>query len=109
VQDVDTLLEARNVEDPVLLPRVDSNLFNTRTDTGHRLPVCRLKSLLNPAKLESGDTTRLLGKRPPGVERGPNPENRLVHTRGLYKVQYRNAISDGHPSDAALASQVNTA
>ena len=73
MQDVDTFFEARNIEDAVLLPRVDSNLLDAGTYAGHRLPVGGLKSLLNPPKLESGHTPRDLGKCPQIIQRGGNP------------------------------------
>src|SRR5688572_13369389 len=95
MQHVDALLEAGNVEHSVLVSRVESDLFHAGPATGPRLPIGRLKSLLNPSKLEPGRAARILRKGSEVVQRSSEPKDGLVHTDGLYKIQYIDASAQG--------------
>jgi hypothetical protein len=62
---------------------VDPDLLDTGPHPGHWLPVRRLKALLNPAELETSQTSRVLRKGPEVVQGGPHPQNGLIHTAGI--------------------------
>jgi hypothetical protein len=59
VQDVDRLAEFRDVQDAVLQSGVDANLPNARPNRPHRLPIRWVKALLDPPKLEPGESPRV--------------------------------------------------
>jgi hypothetical protein len=85
MEDVNALREPCHVENPVFSARMDPDLLDAGTHGGHPLPVCRLESLLHPAELEANIPSRLGRKRSNLVERGPQPKERLIHSRELYK------------------------
>jgi hypothetical protein len=62
VQNIDTLRKLRHIKHSMFEPRVDTDLLHTGPNCGHRLPVIWLKSLLDPAQLEPGDTPCVCGK-----------------------------------------------
>jgi hypothetical protein len=74
VQHIDAFGERGHVEHAMFAFDVNPNLANTRTDRGHRLPVVRLKALLNAAKLESRSLSGLRRKRTEFLERRSEPD-----------------------------------
>jgi hypothetical protein len=48
------------MENSMFEPSVDTNLLHTDAHCSHRLPVIRLKPLLDPAQLEPGNAPRIL-------------------------------------------------
>jgi hypothetical protein len=88
VKHVDTLRELRHIEDSVFESGVETNLPNTGSDSGHRLPVVRFKPLLDTPQLEAGDAARGRGKRLEIVAGGSEPKQRLVRHGSLYKYWY---------------------
>jgi hypothetical protein len=85
VENVNALCKARYVEDPVFGARVDSDLLDAGTHSRHPLPIVRLESLLHPSQLKAGASSCLSWKRSKLVERGTQPEERLIHSGSLYK------------------------
>jgi len=85
MEDVNALREPRHIEDPVFRARVDPDLLHAGAHRRHPFPVARLESLLNPAELEAHIPSRLGRKLSNVAERGAQPEERLIHSRRLYK------------------------
>jgi hypothetical protein len=85
VEDVNALRKPRHAKHPVFRARVDSDLLDTSAHGRHPLPVVRLESLLHSVELEADTPSRLGWKRSNLVERGPQPEKRLIHSGLLYK------------------------
>ena len=61
---IDSVFERRNVEDAMFESGVDSDLPNASSNSGHRLPVVWLESLLHAAKLEARDAAGITRKSP---------------------------------------------
>jgi hypothetical protein len=85
MEDVNALREPSHIEDPVFGARVDADLLHAGAHRRHPLPVARLESLLNPAELEADISSHLGRKRSNVLERRAQPEERLIHSRRLYK------------------------
>jgi hypothetical protein len=85
VEDINTLCEARDVEDPMFGGRVNPNLLDARTHRRYPLPVVRQESLLDPTKLEADTPSSWGWKGSDFVQRGPQPKERLIHSVRVYK------------------------
>lgn len=79
VQHVDSFRKSRHVENPMFEPRVDADLLHTHADGSHRLPIVRLKPLLDTAQLKSSNPARIIGKFSKCATGRSEPNQRLVH------------------------------
>ena len=78
VKHVDALHELRNIEDSMFEFGVDTNLPNTGSYSGHRLPVVRFKPLLDTPQLEPRNAPCVGRKTFEIVTRRSEPKQRLV-------------------------------
>jgi hypothetical protein len=79
VQNINPFRKLRHIKYSMFEPSVDTDLLHTGPNCGHRLPVIRLKPLLDPAQLEPGDTPCVLRESPEVNLGRPEPNQRLVH------------------------------
>jgi hypothetical protein len=78
MQNINTFGKLRHIENSMLKPSVDTDLLHTSTNFGHRLPVIRLKSLLDAAQLEASNASCILWKSLEIALRRSEPEKRLI-------------------------------
>ena len=67
---------------------VDANLPNTGPNSGHRLPVVRLKPLLDTPQLEPGDAVYVRRKSLEIVPGRSEPKQKVVRHGSIYKYWY---------------------
>jgi len=88
VKHVDALREFRNIEDSMFESGVDTNLPNTGSNGGHRLPVVRFKPLLDTPQLEPRDPPCVRRKSFEIVPGRSEPKQRLVGHGSICKYWY---------------------
>jgi len=88
VKHVDPLRELRNIKDSMFGSGVDTNLPNTGSNGGHRLPVVRFKPLLDTPQLEPGDAASVRRKSFEIVPGRSEPKQSLVRHGSIYKYWY---------------------
>lgn len=88
MDDVDSLLMFRDVEDSVFDTGVDTDLVDTRAHERHRLPVIRHQTLLNAPQLVASLSSGVLRKSAKVIERRPKPTERLLKHDGVYTFLY---------------------
>ena len=64
VQNINPFGKLRHMKYSMFEPSVDPDLLHTGPNSGHRLPVIRLKPLLDPARLEPGNAPCVLRESP---------------------------------------------
>jgi hypothetical protein len=62
MENVDSFFELRDVEDPMLNARANSQLVDARADPGHRLPILGLKSQLHQVQAVAANPPGIWGK-----------------------------------------------
>jgi hypothetical protein len=88
VKHVDALRKLCKVEDSMCETGVDTNLPNTGSDRGHRLPVVRFKPLLDTPKLKPRDAAGVSRKSFEIVPGRSEPKQRLVRHGSICKYWY---------------------
>src|SRR5215472_11410322 len=79
VQNIDSFSEFRQIEHSVFEPRVNADFLHADAHSGHRLPIIRLKPLLDTTQLKSRDPARVIGKFSKCAARRGEPNQRLIH------------------------------
>lgn len=91
MENVDSLLELRHVEDPVLDSGTDPQLVDARPDSGHRLPVFGLEAQLHQVKIVAANPPGILGEGSQ-IRKGRTDPAQGFHGRAApYKNQYIDA------------------
>jgi hypothetical protein len=92
VQDVDALVERRDVEDAMCHASVNANLSDARAHPRHGLPVVGFESPLYSSELKPCHPSGIRRERPEIVTRTPEPQQGLVGHGLIYKYLHDGAI-----------------
>ncbi len=78
----------RDVQNPMFKAGVNTDLADTGTNGGHRLPVVRVEPLLHTSELKAHEPFRVRWQRPDISLRAPQPRQRLVRHDPVSKFLY---------------------
>ena len=79
VQDINALGKLHHIENSMFKIGMDADLVHTDANSGHWLPIIRLKPLLDTAQLESGNAARVFREHPQIASGRPEPDQRFIH------------------------------
>ena len=112
VQNVDSFRIFRQIEHSMFKARANADFLHADANSDHRLPIIRLKPLLDTTQLKSSNPARVIGKFPKCVAGRSEPNQRLVHAAQYANISIpcqiglRSSLRDQSQVDAARSCRM---